>query len=102
MWFFGKDKKDKKKGKGGASAPTKPKTSKEVKTQALLAQMRDLRAEIGEENLQNIVRKLKLDELKNQVRHDIDHNPEKRDRLLDEIRYHVHDHDRDKDNSDLY
>ncbi|HEY8964383.1 MAG TPA: hypothetical protein VIN59_07990 [Alphaproteobacteria bacterium] len=66
-------------------------TSKQAKTEALMAQMRVLRAEIGEENLQALVKKLKLDELKKQVRHDIEHDPVKRQRLLDEIRWHVHD-----------
>lgn len=95
MWFFGKDKKDK---KGAASAPAstpaKPQTLKDQKAQELLAIMRSARAEIGEENLQEIVRKLKLDELKKQVKHDIDNNPHKLERLLDAIRYEVHDADR--------
>lgn len=92
MWFFGN--KDKKKGAKPAdtkAVSTEGMTSKQIKAQALLAQMRVVRAEIGEENLQAIVRKLKLDELKKQVRDDIDNNPEKRQRLLDEIRWHVHD-----------
>ncbi len=93
MWFFGSKDKDSKK-KGAAPAPAVPMTSKQAKAQAVLTQMRTLRAEIGEENLQNIVNKLKLDELKKQIRHDIDNDPRKRDRLLDEIRMHVHDYDR--------
>lgn len=68
-------------------------TSKETKTAALMAQMRTLRAEIGEEQLQKMVNKLKLDELKKQMRHDIDTDPKKRDRLLDEIRFHVQSDD---------
>jgi hypothetical protein len=96
MWFFGKDK-DKKKdapAKAAASVPAKPLTSKEAKTQALMAQMRTLRAEIGEENLEKIVNKLKLDALKKQIRDDIDNDPKKRDRLLDELRFHVRDDDK--------
>jgi hypothetical protein len=53
--------------------------------------MRTLRAEIGEEVLQELAKKLKLDDLKNKVRHDIDNDPRKRDRLLDELRMHVRD-----------
>lgn len=95
MWFFGKDKdKDKAKAKE-AKALAVPVTSKEAKAAALLAQMRTLRAEIGEENLQEIVRKLKLDDLKKQVRKDIDTDQNKRERLLDEIRFQMHDADRD-------
>lgn len=95
MWFFDKNKgKDKdKKPETDATAPAKTLTSKEQKTQALMAQMRTLRAEIGEENLQKLVQKLKLDELKKQVRTDIENDPKKRDRLLDEIRFHVQDDD---------
>lgn len=102
MWFFGKDKnKDKDKAKQDAAKPaTVPgnvaasaSMSKAEKTAHLMAQMRGLRAEIGEEELAKIVSKLKLDELKKQVRHDIEHDPKKRDRLLDEIRFHVHDPD---------
>lgn len=92
MWFFGKDKKkDGKAADAKSEAASGPLTSKQAKTQALMAQMRVLRAEIGEENLQELVKKLKLEELKKQVRHDIDNDPAKRQRLLDEIRWHVHD-----------
>lgn len=97
MWLFGgKDKnKGKKDGKGaGVAKPSAPLTTKEAKSQALLAQMRTLRAEIGEENLQEIVKKLKLDEMKKQVRSDIDNDPRKRDRLLDELRYQMQDTDK--------
>jgi len=91
MWFFSS--KDKKKdAKASADkVPAQPLSSKDAKAQALLAQMRVLRAEIGEENLQKLAAKLKLDDLKKQVQHDIEHNPERRERLLDEIRWHVHD-----------
>jgi len=58
-----------------------------------MAQMRSLRAEIGEETLEKIVNKLKLDDLKKQMRSDIDTNPKKRDRLLDEIRLNMRDDD---------
>jgi len=91
MWFFGKDKKKEGKPVEAKSAPAQPLTSKQIKTQALMAQMRTLRAEIGEENLQKLVQKLKLEDLKKQVRHDIENDPVKRQRLLDEIRWHVHD-----------
>lgn len=94
MWFFGgkdKDKKDEAK----KAAPAQVLTTKQAKTQQVLAQMRELRAEIGEEQLQEIVRKMKLDDLKKQIKSDIDNNPHKRERLLDEIRFQVHDADRD-------
>ena len=95
MWFFGnKDKGKKDKKVDAKAAPTKPMTEKEMKAQELLAMMRTVRAEIGEENLQKIVNKLKLDDLKKQIRNDIDNNPHKRERLLDAIRYEVHDADR--------
>mgnify|MGYP006879906222 CR=1 FL=1 len=58
-----------------------------------MAQMRVLRAEIGEENLEKIVNKLKLEDLKKQFRRDIDTDPKKRDRLLDEIRLNMRDDD---------
>ena len=94
MWFFGKDKG---KGKTDAAktiaAPAKPVSSKQAKTDVLMAQMRNLRAEIGEENLEKLVNKLKLEDLKKQVRTDIDTNPNKRDRLLDEIRLNMRDVD---------
>jgi hypothetical protein len=94
MWFFGKDK-----GKGktdaakAIAAPATPVSSKQAKADALMAQMRSLRAEIGEETLEKIVNKLKLDDLKKQMRSDIDTNPKKRDRLLDEIRLNMRDDD---------
>jgi|GEM_PF-1910966 len=102
MWFFGKDK-NKGKDKPAADA-AKPASipgnvaasatmTKAEKAAHLMAQMRGLRAEIGEEELAKIVAKLKLDELKKQVRSDIDNDPKKRDRLLDEIRFHVQDPD---------
>lgn len=97
MWFFGGKDKDKKGKKDEAkkAVPAKPMTAKEAKTQQVLAQMRELRAEIGEEQLQEIVRKIKLDDLKKQIKDDIDNNPHRRERLLDEIRFQVHDADRD-------
>lgn len=96
MWFFGKKDKDKKDQKAAPAkvAANKPMTEKEAKGQELLAMMRSVRAEIGEENLQQIVRKLKLDDLKKQVKSDIDNDPHKRERLLDAIRYEMHDADR--------
>lgn len=101
MWFFGKDKnKGRDKPKNDAAKPAAPinvaasaNMTKAEKAAHLMAQMRGLRAEIGEEELAKIVSKLKLEELKKQVKHDIDNNPKKRDRLLDELRIHMHDTD---------
>jgi hypothetical protein len=59
--------------------------------QKLLAQMREKRAEIGEEELQKITSKLKLEEMKKQMRHDIENDEAKRNRLLDEIRGELRD-----------
>ncbi len=94
MWFFGKDK-DKKSNTGTEkSAPDKKAmTLKEQKSQELLAIMRTARAEIGEENLQAIVKKMKLDDLKKKVRNDIENDPHKRERLLDALRYEMTDRD---------
>lgn len=94
MWPFGKKKKSKKKpnkalapNMGEADLGSLAKTDAQRK---LLEQMRGLRAEIGEENLQKLAQKLKLEDLKNKVRHDIENDEDKRNRLLDEIRYSLH------------
>lgn len=91
MWIFGK--KDKKvPAKSVSVAANIPAlSSKEEKVQALLAQMRVLRAEIGEENLQALANKLRLDAMKQQMRDDIDTNPAKRAKLLDELRWQAQD-----------
>ncbi len=89
MWFFGK-KKDKQDEVIALDERGRPPVSTIGKTDAqrqLLAQMRVLRDEIGEENLQKLAEKLKLEDIKRQIRHDIDHDEKKRDRLLDELRY---------------
>lgn len=94
MWIFGKkdNKTDKKPEATQKGPPDMSKLgSKEEKIQALMAQMREVRAEIGEENLQKLAEKLKLDAMKKQMRHDIDNDPKKRDRLLDEIRFQARD-----------
>ena len=54
--------------------------------QKLLEQMREKRAEIGEEELQKMANALKMDKLKKQMHHDIDNDEDKLNRLLDEIR----------------
>lgn len=92
MWFFGgKDKGKAAKSGTESSAASAAANLKEQKTKELMAIMRATRAEIGEENLQAIVRKMKLDDLKKQVRNDIDTNPHKLERLLDAIRFEMHD-----------
>lgn len=94
MWIFGKkDKKTDKKPAAPAKGPPDMSKlgTKEEKVQALLAQMREVRAEIGEENLQKLAQKLQLEAMKKQMRHDIDNDPKKRDRLLDEIRFQARD-----------
>lgn len=93
MWFFGKDKKKGKSKKTSASkgADDPALAGKTEAQRALLMQMRGLRAEIGEENLQKLAKKLQFEDLKNKVRHDIETDEEKRNRLLDEIRMNLHD-----------
>ena len=54
--------------------------------QQLMAQMREKRAEIGEEELAKMANALNMEALKKQIKHDIDHDEDKRNRLLDEIR----------------
>lgn len=88
MWFFGKDKDKKKSGKAEtASAAPAANPGRTEAQRKLLEQMRGLRAEIGEENLQKLANKLRLEDLKKQVRADIDGDEKKRNRLLDEIRF---------------
>jgi hypothetical protein len=54
--------------------------------QALIEQMREKRAEIGEEELQKMAKAIQMENLEKQIKHDIDHDENKRNRLLDEIR----------------
>lgn len=88
MWIFGKKTP---KGADDKKAVSAPLNSKEEKVQALLAQMREIRAEIGEENLQKLAEKLQFDALKKQVRDDIDNDPRKRDKLIDHLRWHANE-----------
>ena len=92
MWPFTKNK-DKDSAKNLALLPTSsPKQAgtedlgKTDAQRALLTQMRGLRAEIGEETLQKLAKKLQFEDLKNKIRHDIENDEDKRNRLLDEIR----------------
>lgn len=90
MWFFGKDKDKKKSAKDADKPSAAAPAANPGRTEAqrkLLEQMRGLRAEIGEENLQKLANKLRLEDLKKQVRADIDGDEKKRNRLLDEIRF---------------
>jgi len=98
MWPFGKKGKDKKSGGAAANGGEGGNIDDLAKTDAqkkLLLQMRALRAEIGEETLQKMAEKLRLEDLKNKVRHDIDNDETKKHRLLDEIRWSLQE-DRDK------
>lgn len=54
--------------------------------QQLMAQLREKRAEIGEENLQKMASALHHEKLRQQIQKDIETDEEKRNRLLDEIR----------------
>jgi molybdopterin converting factor small subunit len=53
----------------------------------LFAQLKEKRAELGEEEIQKMANALKASQLKNQMKSDIDNDERKRDRLLDEIRF---------------
>ena len=55
--------------------------------QQLFAQLKEKRAELGEEEIQKMANALKMSKLKNQVKSDIDNDEQKRNRLLDEIRF---------------
>lgn len=59
--------------------------------QALMQQMREKRAEIGDEELQKMAKAIEMDKLKKKIKHDIDHDEDKRNRLLDEIRFNLKD-----------
>jgi hypothetical protein len=89
MWPFGKGKKNK-----TDETPENP--GKTDAQRALIEQMRGLRAEIGEENLKKMAEKLKLEDLKKKVRHDIENDETKRDRLLDELKFNLHHKEDDK------
>lgn len=54
--------------------------------QKLMAQMRQVRAEIGEEEIKKMQAALQHEALKKQIRKDIETDDEKRQRLIDEIR----------------
>lgn len=57
--------------------------------QKLMMQMREKRAEIGEEELQKIAARLQHEALKKQIRRDIETDDQKRQRLIDEIRFGI-------------
>lgn len=59
--------------------------------QKLMAQMREKRAEIGEEELQKMAKAIQMENLKKQIKHDIETDEDKRNRLLDEIRLGLKD-----------
>lgn len=71
------------KNKKTISASAQPLSAKEQ----ALAQMRQTREELGEETIQAWAAKIKFDQLKAQVQSDIDGDEDKRDRLLDELRW---------------
>ena len=83
MWPFGKSK-DKKKKEAQAAKPV------DVRQQ-VLAQMRQVREEIGEEEIQKMAAKLRFEDLKNQFRDDIENNDERRDRMVQELRWQLHE-----------
>lgn len=82
-WFSKKDKKK--------NAPAADVSHLSDPKQQLLAAMRAKRAEIGDEELQKMTKALQMDQLKKQIRHDIETDEGKRNRLLDEIRFNMRD-----------
>lgn len=86
MFGWLKRNKDKEKqGEGDAQGATDISHLSPAK-QALFIQMREKRAEIGEEEIAKMAKALEMEKLKKQIKHDIDHDEDKRNRLLDEIR----------------
>ena len=59
--------------------------------QQLFAQLKAKRAELGEEEIQKMANAVKMSKLKNQVKSDIENDEQKRNRLLDEIRFNMQD-----------
>lgn len=57
-----------------------------VKEQAL-AQMRKTREDLGDETIQRWAAKIRFDDLKAQIQKDIEGDEDKRDRILDELRW---------------
>jgi hypothetical protein len=84
--WFGNKKKDK-----GAKGEAVDVSHLSDAKQKLMAQMREVRAEIGEEELVKMNKAIQMDKLKRQVRHDIETDEDKRNRLLDEIRFNIND-----------
>ncbi len=86
LWPF-----KKKPDKAKQAAPAPAVNGKQAAASSVMAQMRGLRAEIGEENLTRLVNHLKLEDLKNKMRDDIASDPQKRGKLLDELKFQLKD-----------
>lgn len=84
MWPFSKKKKN-----SGTPASTGQVDISHLSDakQKLMMQMREKRAEIGEEELQKIAARLQHEALKKQICRDIETDEQKRQRLIDEIRF---------------
>lgn len=59
--------------------------------QQLFAQLKAKREELGEEEIQKMANAVKMSKLKNQVKSDIENDEQKRNRLIDEIRFNMQD-----------
>ncbi len=55
--------------------------------QQLFAQLKAKRTELGEEEIAKIQKTLEMDKMKKQIKSDIENDEDKRNRLLDEIRF---------------
>ncbi len=84
MFGFLKSKKDK---EGGVSKYNTDISHLSDAKQKLFVQLRAKREELGEEEIQKMANALKMSKLKNQVKSDIENDDQKRNRLLDEIRF---------------
>lgn len=55
--------------------------------QQLFEQLKSKRTELGEEEIAKIQKTLEMDKMKKQIKSDIENDEDKRNRLLDEIRF---------------
>lgn len=92
MWFFSSKKaKAKAQQKKPIVPPALDPNSRAGKADALLMQLRQTRAEIGEETLQRMAAALQHEQVKNQMKQAIDHDEAKRERLVAELRLQMRD-----------
>lgn len=59
--------------------------------QALFKQLRDMRHDMGPEELSKMQKAMKMQALQKKIKDDIMNDDDKRNRLLDDIRFHMQD-----------